>query len=141
MDSIVFQLYLQLAGQAPVLLVYLVGMILAVVFWRRCPGPSALTLAATALLLVTALVQTLLVLYLTRARMELGWSNATYAAVWSANALAGSVIRAVALGLLLAAVFLGRKGVPRPWPDEAPQPSGPTSGPPEERGITSRPGG
>jgi hypothetical protein len=124
MDDLIIPFLTQLAGQAPVLLVYLVGMILALVSWRRCPGPCALTLGATALLLVTTLVQSFLFLYLSRARIELGWSDEQYGWALSANTLVGSMIRAAAVSLLLTAVFIGRKGVPPSGLNRAPQPIG-----------------
>jgi hypothetical protein len=70
-----------------------------------------LTLIATAILFLITLVQALLVPYLARARVELGWTDERYGWLMSANALVGIVIRAVAFGLLLVAVFLGRRRV------------------------------
>jgi hypothetical protein len=116
-------------------------MILALVCWRRYPGPPALTLVAMGLLLVTTLVQSFLFFYLVRARIELGWTDEKYSSILAANALVGSLIRAVALSALLAAVFIGRKGVPQPKPYNALQRTEPASGRSEEYGITSRPGG
>jgi hypothetical protein len=119
MDNLISSFLTQLASQAPVLFVYLVAMILALVFWRRCPSPCALTLIAAGLLLVTSLMQSLLVLYLGRARMELGWSDEQYRWVLSANAVVWSVIRAVAFSLLVIAVFIGRKSAPQAGPNKA----------------------
>jgi hypothetical protein len=119
MENTIIPFLTQLAGQAPVLLAYLVGMILALVFWRRSPGPCVLTLVATGLLLGTTLVQSFLFLYLIRAREDFGWTEERYRWMLSANALVGSVIRAVAFGLLLAAVFVGRKGVQQTGPNKA----------------------
>jgi hypothetical protein len=126
MENLLVSFLGQLAVQAPSLLAYLVGIILALVFWRRCPGPSLLTLLALALLLVTSLVQTFLLLYLFRARADFGWDEARVGWMLSASALVGSVIRAAALGLLLAAVFLGRRGTPR---------TGPASRQPDTRNV------
>src|SRR5262249_37876951 len=141
MDDIIIPFLTQLAGQTPVLVVYSVGMILALVFWRRCPGPCAFTLVATGLLLVTTLVQSFLFLYFSRARIELGWTDERYGWMLSANARAGRVIRAAASSPLRAAVFRGRKGVPQTGPNKALQPTGRASGRSEEYGIPSRPGG
>jgi hypothetical protein len=41
----------QLMSLSPLLLVYFVGLILALVFWRRCPTPSLLVVIAGVLLL------------------------------------------------------------------------------------------
>jgi hypothetical protein len=131
----------QLAGQTPILLVYLVGMILALVFWRRCPGPCVLTVVAAGLLFVTTLVQPFLFHYLVRVRAEHGWGDEKLGWLLLVNALFGGVFRAVAFGLLLAAVFIGRKGAPQTRPNRGLQPTEPASELSEEYGITGRPGG
>jgi hypothetical protein len=140
MDNLLLHVLSQLAVQAPALLVYLGGMILALVFLRRSPGPSALTLAATGLLLVTSVAQSLASVYLVRARADLGWTDARLSAVLLANGLAGSALRAVAFGLLLAAVFVGRRVGQGSALAEALHRTGPASRDAEEHGITGRPG-
>src|SRR5207248_717565 len=92
MENILVPFLMQLAGQSPVLLVYLVGMILALVFWRRCPGPCAFTLVATGLLMLTSIAQTFVSLYLIHARADMGWANERLSWMLSANALIGSVV-------------------------------------------------
>jgi hypothetical protein len=140
MDNLLISVLSQLAVQAPALLVYLVGLILALVLLGRYPGPSAFTLIATGLLLVTAVAQSFLSVYLVRARVDWGWTDARLGATLSASALAGSALRAVAFGLLLAAVFIGRRVSQRSGPVEPPQRTGPASRQAEEHGITGRPG-
>jgi hypothetical protein len=140
MDNLLIPFLSQLAAQAPALLVYLVGLILALVFLGRYPGPAALTLVAAGLLLLTSLAQPLLSLYLFRARAEFGWSDAQLGAMASANALAGSALRAVAFGLLLTAVFIGRRVRQGSGPGEPLQRPGPASWQSEEHGLTGPPG-
>ncbi len=130
-----------MAGETPVLLVYLVAMTLALVWWRRWPGPCALTLASTGLLLLMALVQPFVFFYLSRAHLELGWPDERFGWMMSANALVGSVVHAAAFGLLLTAVFIGRKDVAPTAPSRALQPTAPASERSKEFGITTRPGG
>lgn len=128
-DTFLFTVLTQLAGQAPVLLAYLVGVILALVFWQRSPVPALLTLIAMVLFLMTTLVQSVLVHYLVRVSadsgMTLGW-------MLSANAVIGSVLRAMAVGLMLAAVFTGRRSSLHRKPNQALLPT-------EEHHITNRP--
>jgi hypothetical protein len=138
-DMIVPSLMLSL-GQSPVLLVYLVGMILALVFWRRYPGPSLLTLIATVLLLSLTVTQIFVTQYLFYMRADKGWGHEKLAWLLSAVGLTSSILRAAGLGLLLAAVFLGRRGAQRAEPNQPLQPTGPALRPSEEQGITSRPG-
>jgi hypothetical protein len=109
MDDIFIPFLIQLLGQAPVLLAYLVGLVLALVFYQRCPRPALLTLIALALLLVTTLVQSFLFIYSVRARDDFGWNDEQFGWWLSATGLMGSVIRAAAFGLMLTAVFIGRK--------------------------------
>ena len=138
MDSFFIQFLTQLLGEAPVLLVYLVGLVLALVFWRRCPRPAMLTLIGTALLLVTALVQSFLFIYLVWARDEFGRERLGW--MLSANGLMGSVMRAAAFALVLTAVFMARKERSQTTPNEELQLTGPASRQSDEYGITSRPG-
>src|SRR5262249_5252904 len=99
----------QLVGQAPMLLAYVVGGILALVFWRRCPLPAKLTLLGLMLLLITALVQSFLISYFIQAQVNLDWSHQTVGLLMSVTGLVGSLIRAAAFSLILIAVFIGRK--------------------------------
>jgi hypothetical protein len=141
-DDYVLMYLQQMAGQTPVLLVYLVAMILALVFWRRCPGPCALTLVSIGLLLVTTLAQPVVFLYLNRVgHIQLGWPHERFGWAMAATALVGSVIRAAAFSLLLTAVFIGRKRVPPTAPSRALPPTAPAPERSEEHGITTRPGG
>jgi hypothetical protein len=141
MDDLLIPYLSQLASQSPVLLVYLVAIILALVFWRRWPGPCAFTLASMGLLVLMALVQPFVFLYLSRAPLELGWPHGRVGWLMSATALTGSLIRATAFGLLLAAVFIGRKGERQMGPSRPLPPSAPAPEPSEEYGITRLPGG
>ena len=99
----------QLAYAAPALIVYLVGMVLAVIFIRKYPGPAILTLLATVILLVTTIGTALAQVYFMRLRVESGWTTARYGQMMSVVSIAGSMLRALGLALWLAAVFVGRK--------------------------------
>jgi hypothetical protein len=99
----------QLAYAAPALIVYLVGMVLAVIFIRKYPGPAILTLLATIILLVTTIGIAMAQVHFMRLRVEPGWTTARYGQVMSVVSIAGSMLRALGLALLLAAVFVGRK--------------------------------
>jgi hypothetical protein len=57
----------------------------------------------------------------------------------SANAFVGSVLRAVAFGLLLEAVFIGRKRSHQTTPNQVRHLTGPASLEADELGITTRP--
>jgi hypothetical protein len=99
----------QLLYQLPLLLVCTTGLILSLVFFRKSTGPSILTLIASGIVLLSSIAIALIQSYLVQARLEQGWSTAQYARLTSLVAIAGSIVRAGGFGLLLAAVFIGRK--------------------------------
>jgi len=110
MNDILLPFLTQLAGQSPVLLMYLVGMVLAVVFWRRYPRPCAFTVSAMGLLLLTSVGQTFATLYFIAYRgISLGQESGGLAWMLMASTLVGTLLRALAFGLLLAAIFVGRQ--------------------------------
>jgi hypothetical protein len=117
MNDVIVPALTQLVVQLPLLLVYLVGLMLALVFWRRHPTPCVLVLISTAILLVASVAQTFLTQYLIHARNERGWEPQQLSWILSALAMAGSILRAIALSLLLSAVFLGRQAGQRVGPD------------------------
>jgi hypothetical protein len=113
-----------LVSQSPVLVVYVVGMILALVFWGRCPGAAGLTLAALLLLLVLAIGQTYLNLHLNFSRFDRDVDERQQLAMASTVMnLVASLLRAGALALLLAAVFSGRRAARPTLLREAPRPT------------------
>lgn len=85
MDEIIIHFLMHLLGQSPVLLAYLVGMVLALVFYQRCPRPATLALIAMALLLATTLARSFLLTYSLRARDEFGWTNQQHSWMLSAT--------------------------------------------------------
>jgi hypothetical protein len=97
-----------LVQQSPTLLAYLVGMILPVVFWRRCPTASVLTLAAFGILLFTSVIQAFLPAYFGHQ----GLPPQQFLTILSISGIVGGVLRAVATGLILIAIFAGRKAPP-----------------------------
>ena len=90
----------QLVNQSPMLLVYLVAFVLALIFLQRAPKPALLTLCGSTILLAVAVggavVQSLLI------------SNGAMPTVLALTGLAAGCVRALATGLLVAAIFLGR---------------------------------
>lgn len=109
MSSITSFLIQQLAYSAPVLIVYLAGIVLGLIFIKKYPTPALLTLVAGVILLVTTVGVSLAQAYLSRSRLEYGWSAVQYGRMWSLVSIAGTIVRAAGLGLWLAAVFVGRK--------------------------------
>jgi hypothetical protein len=96
----------QLLALSPQLLVYIGGMVLAAVWWRRAPSAAMLTLLGLGLMLLSALAGSAMTIYLVTNRA----SSATFQ-MSGILSLALAVVRAVGIGLLVAAVFSGRARV------------------------------
>jgi hypothetical protein len=99
----------QLISASPLLLVYFVGLILALVFWRRCPTPSLLVVIASVLLLLVTVTNICVYQYLLQSRVELGWTHEKLGWALTIVSLTSSSFRAAGMGLILAAVFLQRR--------------------------------
>jgi hypothetical protein len=94
---------------SPGLLVDLVGLVLALVWWRRHPGVSLLMLVAIGLWLSLAIGGSFLFAWLPEhLREERGWSFAQISALLDAIAMIRNSIGAAAMILLLVAIFGGR---------------------------------
>jgi hypothetical protein len=107
MTSIMSNVLAQLVGQVPLLLVYVVGMVVALSYWPRYRGPAMMTLIATGALLAVSIGQAFLVQYVIQSNSS-GIGSPGLGGMLSIVALASSLIRAAATGLIIAAVFTGR---------------------------------
>jgi hypothetical protein len=112
-----------LGPQLPQLLVYLVGVVLSLVFWGRHPKVSGLTLVAMILLILTSVVSAGVYIWLPRYFFEHHYSRSNEGSVYAMVNMVIGVVRAVGLGICLAAVFSMRSGesdygahVPPPMP-------------------------
>ena len=104
--SFIFQ---QLAYAGPVLIVYLVGLILALIFIRKYPVPALLTLVDTVILAATIFGISFTQTYLMRVRITSGWPFDKYNQMMSMVSITGSIMRALGSALLFAAIFVVRK--------------------------------
>ena len=94
-----------LMGAVPLLLVYMVGIVLAVVWWGRWPQVCGLVFAGCAILLVIGIVQPLIQSSIVINR------TGTAASIGPTLAMLGmiaTIIRAVGFGLLIWGAFAGR---------------------------------
>lgn len=103
----------QLVFYGPGVLVALLGIILASVFWKRGPGAALMTLLASVFLLVLGLVSIGLNTYFWSALVDGAWSHETYALASRILGIATSLLRAVCVALIIIAVFLGRRPYPQ----------------------------
>jgi hypothetical protein len=95
--------------QSPVLLVWLAGMVIAVVTWRRHPRVSLLTVVALVILLVETLIDTFLSMWLAFILSESQMGAAQIGWVTAVVRVVAAVVAAIAWGITLAAIFGGRK--------------------------------
>ena len=119
----------------PVLIVIIVGMVLALVYWRRYPLPCLLTLIATSIMLINRMLDFLIYYLLYSTNFSI-WRFGTWLTI--AIGVGFSMVNAAAFGLLLVAVFVGRKGA-QPANKYLPvEPSRPEDRHLEEQGIKNQ---
>ncbi|MCB0214298.1 MAG: hypothetical protein KDJ52_33475 [Anaerolineae bacterium] len=92
------------ASQLPVILVWLAGFIMAIVFWRRHPRVSLLTVIAMVGFFINTLVGTYISLWLPRMQPQ-GWSMEQIGMAFAVSGFIRAFISAILWGLLLVAVF------------------------------------
>jgi hypothetical protein len=96
----------QLVSMSPTLLVCLVGMILAGVWWRRAPRAAMFAMTGLGIMLLATLVSPLIQIYVISNRAA--GSAATIGQTVAVMGIGLSVVRAVGMALLVAGVFAGR---------------------------------
>ena len=94
-----------LMTQLPVILVWIVGVILALFYRKRYPKISLMALAAIVIVFVNSAAGAILNLYLALTLQARGWSANQTSLVSTAGVIVQSLIAAVAWGLVLAAIF------------------------------------
>lgn len=99
----------QLGYGAPLLFVYLVGIVLAAVFVRKYPLPAMLTLAGAVILAVNVFALALIQGYFINARIQAGWTVQEYTQITMVVSAIAAIVRAIGTALLIGAIFVGRK--------------------------------
>jgi hypothetical protein len=121
-DGFFIFLLTRLAVRVPTLMVYLAGLVLALLNLRRHRTPAVLTLLGTGLLLLVSLTSFWLESFLLwrRSGEDLGQSLRLLTGL----GFAAAILNALGIALILTAVFLGRLRpmpvAPRPLADPAP---------------------
>jgi hypothetical protein len=118
-------LFSQLGYHAPALLVYLIAFILALVFVGRAKMPCLLTFVGVGVLVATTLGVAVYQASLLDAIHTEGRDHAEFARRMPIVGVVGSCARAVGLGFLVAAIFVGRRSAARgrAEPPAAPDPA------------------
>jgi hypothetical protein len=108
MSEIVSPAFDQVAMQLPFLLVCLVGIVLALVFWSRSPIVSAFVLISASLLLLVSIAYLFAFPTVLNASSKESWTPERTTLIVGAISVGYAVVHAAGLGLLLAAAFTGR---------------------------------
>lgn len=99
----------QLVVQIPLIGIYIGGLVVAVVTWRRHPRVSLLTTIALGILLVNLIggtfVTSLVPLLMTRG----AWSASEVGSIFGVYGVLSALLTTIAFGLLLWAIFGWRK--------------------------------
>jgi len=95
----------QLIGLAPHLIVYIGGIVLVAVWWRRAPSAAMLAVIGLGIMLLSSVVGAMATSYLINNRTG---ATGSFAQTMSLVSFAFSVLRAIGVGFLVAAVFAGR---------------------------------
>src|SRR5512141_647840 len=110
MDTIVPSLSV-LLFQLPILLVWLVGLVLAVIYWKRHPRVSLLAIIGIVGLLISTMLGSLASLWMPMICAQNGYPGGLqqYALLMPLNTFAGSLLSAAFWVLVIIAIFFGRK--------------------------------
>lgn len=98
----------QLIRQSPVLLVYVIGMALALRNWQRIPTVGMLVLCGAGILFASSVGGTIVFQIVVRLHREWGWTPDRLNGVFMAVGIINAVVHAIGIALLLAAAFSGR---------------------------------
>lgn len=93
-------------AQGATLLVYLAGIVLAAMWWRRAPRAAMLTVVGLAVMLISSFAAPFAQVYFINNASAVPGASLGQTMVWVAAA--SSLVRAVGLALLVGAVFVNR---------------------------------
>lgn len=125
-ESLFEYLIRTLPSQIPLLLVYLVGFVMALMLFSHQKVPSLLAMFGFGTLLLTTILSTAATWFVIRLRFENDWTSEKTSTAFQVIAWGFGLVRAGGMGLVVGAVFAGRGRVndirtdrPRRHRDEA----------------------
>ncbi|MCX7048028.1 MAG: hypothetical protein NTX50_21395 [Candidatus Sumerlaeota bacterium] len=107
-DSILTPILMNLVMLIPMFLVFLAGIILALVRWNRHPLVSILTCIGFAIICLMLIAVTSLNNWLPRYMARSGEAAPNLGAMFNIIHIIGSILGACGWGFILAAIFMGR---------------------------------
>ena len=108
MSDFIIPVLRQLLQQSPVLLVYLIGIVMAIVFWRRSPSASILVILGAGLLLLSSVTLPFVFQYILYSQRDHVSTSEGLSTVFVVLGLISGFVHAVGLGFFIAAAFAGR---------------------------------
>jgi hypothetical protein len=102
----------QYAIQAPMLLIWLVGMALALLWWQRAPKVALVTCIACGLFLLDALIGTTILVVLPGMMIDNGQSAPQIGNAFALISILRSLLHAAIWAAVLFAIFSGRTAAP-----------------------------
>lgn len=100
------------AAQIPFYLVWLVGLILAIVFWKKQPKASLLAVIGLAGIFILNVVGTYTSTFLSMNLYESGMSTREIGIAMGIRTIVFNILGASFWGLIIASIFVGRKRAP-----------------------------
>jgi hypothetical protein len=103
----------QMLYQLPTLLAAVIGVVLSLIYLKRYRLPSVLALLGSATVIISGLIVTIAQGYFFSARFSsLAMTSQTYVQFANVIGWIGAIVKGLAIGLLIVAIFIGRKGAP-----------------------------
>jgi hypothetical protein len=94
-----------IATLAPMIVVWVIGIILALLRWRRHPRVSQLAITAFAVMIGSTVVVRTLYVWLPTVVRNRGWSTSELGTIFTAVGIVSTLINAVAWALVICAIF------------------------------------
>ncbi len=111
MENFVVAAFEQLLTQAPVLVVYVIGLFLGAMLCARCRAAGLLVVASMALLFFGSIAWAFGIQYILVSHTRWGWLDGQLGMVMTVGGLLINMVHATGIGLLIAAAFVGRRTV------------------------------
>ena len=115
MSETIFSTLSSFLAQAPMFLVWLAGLVVAIIRWQRHPRVSLLALIGLSLLLLETFIGTIMNIQLPVLFSGWGWGAAEIGTFFIIKGFIQAVVAAIGFGLLLVALF-GWRTAPRSIP-------------------------
>jgi hypothetical protein len=104
MDTLVTTLSV-ISVSLPVIIVWVIGIALALSRWRRHPRVSQFALIACAVMIINTVVTKFLTIWMPLAMRDNGWTSAQIGSIFAAIGIITALISAAAWALVICAIF------------------------------------